>query len=205
MNLTDGTISTLAGSGVPGLSDGTASAAKFESPVGCALNTSSTLLVADFDGFAVRRIQIGTGAVTTLAAGIFYPFGVYVDTSYTIYVSGDSGALYRRRVGEGSFSLWVGSVAASGALEGVGTDARMLSPRQMAGDSRGNLFIGSEGGHRVYVVDTSTGALTFFAGSGNVGSSGDGLSPTSAEFSNPSAVALDTMGNVYIGQSNLVR
>jgi sugar lactone lactonase YvrE len=62
----DGTVSTLAGSGVAGAADGIGKAAQFNGPVGLAVAEDGTVYVADTYNDVVRRIA-PDGTVTTLA------------------------------------------------------------------------------------------------------------------------------------------
>jgi sugar lactone lactonase YvrE len=62
----DGTVTTLAGSGVPVNMDGIGTAAGFDTPSALAVGKDGVLYVADTGNDAIRRID-KTGAVTTLA------------------------------------------------------------------------------------------------------------------------------------------
>jgi hypothetical protein len=54
-------------------------------------------------------------------------------------------------------------------------------------------------------VDGTTGIITTVAGNGNAGFSGDGGPATSASLQNPSTVALDAAGNLFIGDNDRIR
>ena len=63
-----GTVATLAGSGKAGSKDGKAGNAQFNSPTGLALSADgSSLFVADKGNHKIRKIDVATRAVTTLA------------------------------------------------------------------------------------------------------------------------------------------
>jgi sugar lactone lactonase YvrE len=64
-------------------------------------------------------------------------------------------------------------------------------------DSQGNLYVPSEDGSVVLRLSPS-GVQTPVAGTGQVGFSGDGGPATLAQLAVPSAVALDSLGNLYI-------
>lgn len=67
VSLVDNTVTTLAGlSGTSGSADGVGTAARFFFPRGLALR-GGTLYVSDEDNFTIRRIDLATGAVTTVA------------------------------------------------------------------------------------------------------------------------------------------
>jgi len=74
----------------------------------------------------------------------------------------------------------------------------------IAADSAGNLYIPAATYSQVYKI-TPAGQLTILAGTGALGFTGDGGPATSAELSQPAAVAVDTAGNVYIADSAVIR
>ena len=68
-------------------------------------------------------------------------------------------------------------------------------------DSSGNLYIADTGNNRIRMVSASTGLISTFAGTGTSGYSGDGGSPTAAQLSSPSGLAVDSSDNVYIADT----
>ena len=90
---------------------------------------------------------------------------------------------------------------------GQGTQSSIFLPFGFAVDAAGDLFIADSSNNRIRRVDGVTGIITTVAGDGLIGSSGNGGSATAATLSNPSSVALDPAGNLYIADSgnNLVR
>ncbi len=80
----------------------------------------------------------------------------------------------------------------------------LYNPYGLATDSYGNLYIADGDAHKVYKKSPS-GSLIVFAGSGSSGRGGDGGQATDAEFLNPTAVAVDAAGNVFISDAGTVR
>ena len=76
-----------------------------------------------------------------------------------------------------------------------------LTVAGVARDSSGNLFIVDAGNQRIRKVDTS-GVITTVAGNGNAGLSGDGGPAINAQLNNPSSVAVDAVGNLYIADTD---
>jgi sugar lactone lactonase YvrE len=77
-------------------------------------------------------------------------------------------------------------------------EAKLFSPRGVAVDRNGDLFIADTGNHRVRRVAASTGFISTVAGSGVAGFSGDGGLAEEAALDGPTAVALDALGDLYI-------
>ena len=63
----DGVVTTLAGSGTPGSEDGSMGQASFNRPYGLAGDGAGNLYVSELDGYCIRKIDVGTGMVTTVA------------------------------------------------------------------------------------------------------------------------------------------
>lgn len=86
---------------------------------------------------------------------------------------------------------------ASSGDGGLATSAGLNYPRGVAVDPAGNVYIAEFSGNRVRKVDTA-GNITTIAGNGSQGFGGDTGAATDAQLSNPSDVAIDAAGNVYI-------
>ena len=80
---------------------------------------------------------------------------------------------------------------------GPATEARLVSPRGVATDGAGNLYIADSGNRRIRKVDSS-GTINTVVGTGEGGFGGDGGPAVNAELSRPLGVAVDGAGNLYI-------
>ncbi len=80
------------------------------------------------------------------------------------------------------------------------TLARMSSPRQIALDSIGNLYIADSFNNRIRKV-TLAGMISTVAGNGKGGFAGDGGPATAAALASPMGVAADRFGNLFISDS----
>ena len=78
--------------------------------------------------------------------------------------------------------------------------AQLNSPRNVAVDAFGGLYIAEFNGHRIRLV-TPDGLIQTVAGTGSSGSAGDGVAATSAQLSYPAGMAIDFTGTLYIADS----
>jgi hypothetical protein len=85
--------------------------------------------------------------------------------------------------------------------DGPATTAQLMGPRGLAVAADGNLYIADFGNHRVRRVGLSSGRITTVAGTGTAGFSGDDGLATAAQLANPTAVAVDAAGNLYIADN----
>jgi len=103
----------------------------------------------------------------------------------------------------------INTFAGTGAASyiGDGSSARLAAlytPKNVAVDAAGNLYIADYSNHRIRKINTS-GIISTFAGNGTAGYSGDGGAATASEISYPWGVAVDGSGNIYIADSFVVR
>jgi uncharacterized protein (TIGR03437 family) len=83
---------------------------------------------------------------------------------------------------------------------GAATAAELNNPLGLALDSKGNLYIADSSNSRVREV--AGGTISTVAGNGTAGFLGDKAAATSAELYNPSGVAVDSSGNIYIADTS---
>ena len=203
------TISTFTGGGLPVNVQGTS--ASLYGPKGIALDKAGNLFFTD--GHAVLRLDGTTGTLTVVAGNWTYgysgdggpatsaqlngPVALAVDSVGNLYIA-DSGNNRVRRVSNGVISTVAGNgTAGFSGDNGPAASAKLNSPEGVAVDSAGNLCIADSGNQRIREV--SSGVITTIAGNGTAGFSGDGGPATSAELRSPYGVAVDSAGNIYIG------
>src|SRR5262249_30527344 len=68
-------------------------------------------------------------------------------------------------------------------------------------DDAGNLFIADDLNSRIRRVDAATGIITTAAGNGNFEFDSDGIPASSASLNEPTGVAIDSTGNLFIADS----
>ena len=147
-----------------------------------------------------RAFYSGDGGAATNAAWED-PFGVAVDASGNLFIV-DSFNNRICKVGtDGIITTLAGNGIPGYSGDGGGaTNAELNYPSGVAVDASGNLFIADTGNYRIREVRTN-GIITTVAGNGTRGYSGDGGPATKAELDNPTGVAVDASGNLFIADS----
>ncbi|MEK6325838.1 MAG: NHL repeat-containing protein [Acidobacteriota bacterium] len=147
---TDGRVTTIAGTGLPGYGDGEAASASFDTPAGVAVDQHGNIFVADAGNHAVRKIT-PQGEVTTVAgrmAGddgqgsevrLNRPVGITVTHDGYLFVSDEGSSRIIRIAPEGAGKSYAGGL--SGYAEGVEDQARMNGPTGIAIDRKGVLHV----------------------------------------------------------------
>jgi sugar lactone lactonase YvrE len=217
---TNGVITTVAGNGTPGYSGdgGAATNARLYAPKGVAVDAFGNLFIADIGN--IREVSTN-GVITTVAgnatigfsgdggaatnARLNMPNGVAVDTFGNLFIA-DTG---NNRIREVSTNGFITTVAGNGALGysgdgGTATNARLYAPSGVAVDAFGDLFIADAHNNRIREV-TTFGLVTTVAGNGTIGYSGDGSEAINARLNMPSAVAVDTAGDLLVADSGNFR
>ena len=211
-----GDVTTLAGSGEPGTANGTGTAARFNGPSGVAVDQSGTLYVADTDNQKIRKITasgsvtnyVGSGTSgstdgTGAEASFYYPQGIAVDGTGTLYVADTDNQKIRKIEAGGVVTTLAGS-GSYGSTDGTGTLASFNGPSGVAVDVNNNVFVADSGNNKIRKI-SATGEVTTLAGSGVEGAiDGSGIE---ANFKYPEGVAVDGNGKVYVadGYNNKIR
>jgi uncharacterized protein (TIGR03437 family) len=204
--VSNGVITTVAGNGSVG-DNGPATSAQLSEPWGVAVDAAGNLYIADSSNNRIRKVA--NGVITTVAgngiqgfggdngpaisAELNEPWSVAVDAAGNLYIA-DGPNNRIRMVASG-----VITTAAGNGTQGFSGDngppasAALNQPQGVAVDSAGDLYIADISNRRIRKV--SRGTITTVAGNGSVGDNGPA---TSAQLSEPWAVAVDPAGNLYI-------
>lgn len=200
-----GIVSTFAGS-TAGYADGTGTAAKFNSPIGIAVDAANNIYVSETSGNRIRKIT-PDGVVTTIAGdGSFgyqdgngvgtkfdQPLGIELDTSGNLYVADSGNNRIRKITPDGTVRTIAGNT--QGYSDGIGTAALFYAPCDLVFDAMGNLIVTDSHNQRIRKI-TPDGVVTTLAGSGMAGNT-DGTG-TAANFFGPYGIDKDAAGNFYI-------
>ena len=210
----DGLVTTIAGlAGNHGSADGVGSAARFDFPVGIAIDAAGNLYVADTDNYTIRKITPG-GTVTTLAglagstgsadgtgsaARFNYPYGVAVDAVGNLFVADTGNYTIRKVTPAGTVTTLAGFAGSTGFADGSGSAARFYQPEGIAIDVVGNLFVADTFNCTIRKI-TPAGLVTTIAGFAGSTGSADGTG-SAARFSYPSGIAVDFSGNLFVADT----
>jgi uncharacterized protein (TIGR03437 family) len=211
--ISGGTINTVAGDGTLGYAgDGkAATSAELLYPAGVAVDSIGNIYIADTNNHVIREVVTGitatglglpNGTIITMAgdntggyagdtgpavnAELEFPTSVAVDSAFNVYIA-DSGNNVIREVTNGFINTIVG---------GLATTQQLNDPETVVVDSSGNLYISEQNGVRISKF--SNGNLTVLAGNDYIGYSGDNGPAINASLNDPSGIAVDSKGYVYI-------
>ncbi len=211
----DGTVSTVAGTGVAGFQNGAGGQAQFNNPRGIAADTAGNIYVADTGNSAVRRID-ASGNVATVAgngtagandspdARFNGLAGITVDGDQ-IYVYIADGANHRIRRLDATGSVTTLTGAERGFADGSASEARFAEPTGLAVDAAGRLIIADTVNSLIRSVSPSLSinnsplAVTTVAGAGERGST-DGNGSV-AKFNLPRGVAVTHSSAVIVADT----
>ncbi len=224
------TFTVLAGTGVAGYTGdaGPATAATLKAPRAVTVARDGSILIADTGNNVIRSVSPVTGNITTYAgagtavcaaavdmlgdgcpatqATFNAPAGLIADTDGNVYVS-DTGNNLVRELTPAGYSVYIAggatTVCANGDTFGngcTGTGTILSGPTGIAVDLAHNVYVADTGNSEVRKI-TAGGLVSALAGTGQSGGSGNGGPATGAQLANPTGVAIDAAGNLYIADT----
>lgn len=185
-----------------------ATKARFNRPLGIALDDHGNVYVADAGNATIRKIAV-SGAVTTLAgspgesghadgsghaARFRFLKGIAVDEAGNVYAVDDSAI--RKITPSGVVTTLAGTPGIIGSADGAGAAAQFNRPWGIAADKVGNLYVADNENCLVRKI-TPAGVVTTLAGTRGMRGTADGTG-ASATFLGPQGIAIDSTGNLYL-------
>jgi uncharacterized protein (TIGR03437 family) len=219
-----GTISTIAGTGTSGYTGtGPATSANLNGPSGLALDAAGNLYISETNNNRVMKVSGGiisvyagsgmnslsASAGNALGLPLSSPAGLAFDAAGNLYVASQNYAAIMQVTPGGTMSLFAGH-GYDGFSDGDGgpaNAAHFLSPVALATDANGNLYVADNVAQTIRRIN-SGGTISGIAGTVySIGFAGDGGSSTSAQFFQPSGLAIDKLGNLLVSDygNNRVR
>jgi hypothetical protein len=205
----------LAGATVASV-DGTGSAARFGLPLGVAIDGAGTLYVTDIFTSSIRKVT-PAGVVTTLAgptgplnennfgsadgtgsaARFNFPTALVLDGAGNLFVTDYRNHTIRKVTPAGVVTTFAGSAGNAGSTNGTGTAARFTTPRDIVIDGAGNLYVAEQDSNTIRKITPDAVVTTFAGTAGTSGSTN--ATGAAARFNSPSGLAIDSAGNLYVG------
>ena len=148
---------------------------------------------------------------TALTAGLGYVTGIAVDANGNTFVASLDFRSVLKIDSSGNVTVYAGQPLGSGPVQASGdngpaTSATLVSPEGLAVDSAGNLYIADSGSYTIRMVAASTGVITTVAGTpGESGFSPDGTLAVNALLGDPSSIAIDASGNIFLVDSGVIK
>jgi DNA-binding beta-propeller fold protein YncE len=216
-----GVITTLAGDGTKGFrgDGGPAAQAQFSTLIQIALDPAGKqLYCADIGNRRVRRIDLASGIVTTVAgtgqkgvpqdgaaavnAPLSDPRGALPDASGGFYILERDGHALRYVDAVGKIKTVVGTGAKGLSGDGGPALAATLNgPKHLCLDRDGTVLIADAENHVIRRYDPKSGVITRVAGNGKAGANGVGGDPLQCELRRPHGVTVHRDGTLYITDS----
>jgi DNA-binding beta-propeller fold protein YncE len=216
-----GTVSTLAGGHRLAFSGdgGLAIDAGLRSPNFVTADRANNIYISDAGNYRIRRVDAKTGIISTvagsgkrdssgdggpaLAAGLEHPNSIAIDRDGNLFIAQygygkDSHRIRRVDAHTGIITTVAGSAEAGISSDGEpALTSNLQSPSHLLFDPAGDLYFVDPVNDRIRCIDAKTRAVRPIAGSIK-GFSGDGGPANRARLNNPSSIAMDSRGNLYV-------
>ena len=208
---TDGTITTVAGTGAAGFSGdgGVATRARLSNPRGVAVGPNGNVYIADSGNNRIRVVR-ADGSIETVVggdgprfageSGLVDPHSVTVDREGNLFIA-DTGNHRIRKAAAGILTTIAGSGHAEYAGDGgPATLSSLRFPKSVAVDAAGIVYIADTGNNRVRQIGFD-GNISTVMGTGQRAFSGDGGQAATASLAHPQGLVAVPDGSLYVSDS----
>lgn len=219
-----GAITVVAGTGQAGYAgDGAAAtSAQLNAPAKVVVDAAGDLYIADTGNNVIRYVSAATGYISTIAgtgtagytgdggaataAELNGPQGLAVDQGGHVYVA-DTGNNAIRYFGNGGL---IGTLAGTGTAGysgdgGNAYSAELNAPEAVDLDQNGDVYVADTGNDVIRLISSTNQISTFAGQQATAVNAGDGGAAAAASLDQPSDIALDAAGDVYIAAGGQVR
>jgi hypothetical protein len=168
------------------------------------MNGNTSVVAGSLEGYGETGDGINAGSAT-----LYQPTGSAVDASGDIFIADAASNVIREITPDGVIHRFAGTGTEGSALSGTAAaSAQLDQPEAVAANAAGDIFIADTDSNRVLEVSPKGSIMSVIA-SGTPGYAGDGQPGTAAqvELDQPSGLAVDAKGNLYIADSanNVIR
>jgi trimeric autotransporter adhesin len=189
---------------------------------GLAFDNDGNLYIADAAEHRIRRLS-PTGILTTVAgngtlgysgdngpatdAQLASPYGLALDRSNNLYIADLGNRVIRRVTPQGRITTYAGGGANPATAPSEGSPAttiRFTTPRNVAADPDGTLYISDFDAHRIYAV-SSDGTFRLHAGTGNPGYGANDITALRSSLRNPAGLWIDPQGGLLVAEAGAQR
>lgn len=218
-------VTTVAGTGQPGYSGdgGRATKAAMRTPHSIAFDAAGRLLVADIGNHRIRRVDLKTGLIESIAGNgekklpndgdqargtpIFGPRALAVQNDVVWVALREGNSVWRLEPGPAAGELvWrrAAGTGRKGFQDGPAAEGLFDGPKGIALDAAGAVYVVDTENNAIRQYDPRSGELRTLAGLGpkSAGYGGDGGPAAKARFDRPHGVCVGPDGAIYIGDTN---
>ncbi len=221
VDMSNGTISTVVGTGEVGLSGdgGPATKAMLNDPYEVRFDADGNMYFVEMLNAVVRKVDADSGVISTVAgtgergfsgdggpavkATFNRPHSIALDGDGSLYIA-DIGNHRIRRIdlSTGIVTTFAGTGEKAPTPDGASVEGTPLNgPRALAFGPDGDMFIALREGNAVYRLDMDTNRLHHLAGTGEKGYTGDGGPATVATLAGPKGIEVGPDNSVYLADT----
>ena len=207
------TVTTLAGAAVI---DGVATSANLNGPSGIGVSTSGVIYFTEQTSHRLRKLVSGS-VTTVVGAGYFVggfadgatssarfnsPMGIDIDTIGNLYIADQNNHRIRKLSANGqTVSTFAGSGTAACRNNNTATLAQFSYPNDVLIANDGGIYVADRYNHAIRYINSAQQVTTFAGSCPGVSGLRNGTG-TNAKFSYPQGVAMDTSGEIYVGDTS---